>query len=176
MHRCSGSVNCTHECALLCVMPQKLAALPPLPTRTFPASHRTTADPAARLLLQGPVRLDHGRDCGGGGHQVQLHLLRRLPPAGGQAKRWAGIVVGNICVALRATHAAVLCTLSRRVLHSVPTSVCPATQALDRGAALVGADKIATGHNADDVAETVLLNILRGDVPRWGFRKRATSG
>jgi len=39
-------------------------------------------------------------------------------------------------------------------------------QALDRGAALVKAGKIATGHNADDVAETVLLNIIRGDVPR----------
>lgn len=32
------------------------------------------------------------------------------------------------------------------------------------------ADKIATGHNADDVAETVLLNILRGDVPRCARR------
>jgi cytoplasmic tRNA 2-thiolation protein 1 len=31
---------------------------------------------------------------------------------------------------------------------------------------MMAADKIATGHNADDVAETVLLNILRGDVPR----------
>nr|A8JF71.1 RecName: Full=Cytoplasmic tRNA 2-thiolation protein 1; AltName: Full=Cytoplasmic tRNA adenylyltransferase 1 [Chlamydomonas reinhardtii] len=41
-------------------------------------------------------------------------------------------------------------------------------QALDRGAVLMGANKIATGHNADDVAETVLLNILRGDVPRLG--------
>lgn len=41
-------------------------------------------------------------------------------------------------------------------------------QALDRGAALVSADKIATGHNADDVAETVLLNMLRADVPRLG--------
>ena len=39
-------------------------------------------------------------------------------------------------------------------------------QALDRGAALLGAAKLATGHNADDVAETVLLNLLRGDLPR----------
>jgi len=31
-------------------------------------------------------------------------------------------------------------------------------QALDRGAMLVGAEKIATGHNADDIAETVLMN------------------
>ncbi|OMO85454.1 tRNA(Ile)-lysidine/2-thiocytidine synthase [Corchorus olitorius] len=34
-------------------------------------------------------------------------------------------------------------------------------QALDRGAALLKVDKVATGHNADDIAETVLLNILR---------------
>lgn len=41
-------------------------------------------------------------------------------------------------------------------------------QALDRGAALIGADKIATGHNADDMAETVLLNFLRADTARLG--------
>nr|CCC93974.1 conserved hypothetical protein [Trypanosoma congolense IL3000] len=39
-------------------------------------------------------------------------------------------------------------------------------QALDRGAAMLGATKIATGHNADDLAETILMNILRGDLPR----------
>ncbi|XP_044475547.1 cytoplasmic tRNA 2-thiolation protein 1 isoform X2 [Mangifera indica] len=49
-------------------------------------------------------------------------------------------------------------------------------QALDRGASLLKVDKLATGHNADDIAETVLLNILRGDIARLSRCTSITTG
>ena len=38
-------------------------------------------------------------------------------------------------------------------------------QALDRGAAMLNVDHIVTGHNADDIAETVLMNSKCDSVP-----------
>ena len=48
-------------------------------------------------------------------------------------------------------------------------------RAMNVGARQVKADKIATGHTLDDEAQTVLMNILRGDIARLAKEKPVTS-
>jgi uncharacterized protein (TIGR00269 family) len=48
-------------------------------------------------------------------------------------------------------------------------------KAINVGAREVEADKIATGHTLDDEAQTVLMNILRGDIARLAKERPLTS-
>jgi tRNA(Ile)-lysidine synthase TilS/MesJ len=56
------------------------------------------------------------------------------------------LMLSSLCVVVTAVH------LLRRVCGVFRR------QALDRGAAQLQVDHIVTGHNADDIAETVLMN------------------
>ncbi|NPV61309.1 MAG: TIGR00269 family protein [Methanotrichaceae archaeon] len=69
-----------------------------------------------------------------------------------------GITTDQVAVSRRAQAPCSFCGVMRKTL-------------LNRTAREMGADALATGHNLDDEAQTVLLNYLRGDVERL-FRLR----
>jgi uncharacterized protein (TIGR00269 family) len=48
-------------------------------------------------------------------------------------------------------------------------------KALVTGAERAGATKLATGHNLDDEAQSILMNVLRGDLPRLARNSSADS-
>ncbi|WAR12886.1 CTU1-like protein [Mya arenaria] len=62
-----------------------------------------------------------------------------------------------------------------QVQYDLPLKII-SYEALDRGALLLKVDKIATGHNADDIAETVIMNVLRGDIGRLRRCTAITTG
>jgi uncharacterized protein (TIGR00269 family) len=49
-------------------------------------------------------------------------------------------------------------------------------RALNEAARRVGADRLATAHNLDDMAQTALLNLMRGDLRRFAAMHPAGSG
>ncbi|KAH7830144.1 putative cytoplasmic trna adenylyltransferase [Monocercomonoides exilis] len=49
-------------------------------------------------------------------------------------------------------------------------------KALEIGCQQIGANKIALGHNADDYAETILMNLMRGDIHRLERSGDITTG
>ncbi len=65
--------------------------------------------------------------------------------------------------------------------ETMPCAACGVLRrrAINRGAQAVRATHVATGHNLDDVAQTILMNTLRGDVAglaRLGPHKRVRAG
>lgn len=63
-------------------------------------------------------------------------------------------------------------------LDGAPCSTCGVLRRrlLDAAARDVGADWLATGHNLDDVAQSVLMNVCRGDVDRFARMAPHTRG
>jgi uncharacterized protein (TIGR00269 family) len=67
-----------------------------------------------------------------------------------------------------------------RILKGRETQACSICgilrkKALITGAERAGATKLATGHNLDDEAQAVLMNLLRGDLPRLARNSSADS-
>ncbi|CAM9962542.1 unnamed protein product, partial [Rangifer tarandus platyrhynchus] len=106
---------------------------------------------AGRLLP--PVAVVAVGASGGKDSTVLAHVLRELAPSLGISLHLVAVDegIGGYRDAARAC--CTFCGVLRR-------------RALEEVARLVGATHVVTGHNADDKAETVLMNFLRGDAGR----------
>ncbi|XP_030331039.1 cytoplasmic tRNA 2-thiolation protein 1 [Strigops habroptila] len=162
--------------------------------RRFEAEALRSLAPGSRPPAPGPGATVAVAASGGKDSTVLSHLLQRFAPRLGWRlalvsvdEGIAGYREAALAAVRRGRGSPPLLVLSHRELFgwSVdelgpalgPGSRCTfcgvmRRQALERAARLLAADWIATGHNADDIAETVLMNFLRGDVAR--LRRTAT--
>jgi uncharacterized protein (TIGR00269 family) len=76
--------------------------------------------------------------------------------------------IGQVTVSFRELFGTTTDELAGSRRELTPCSYCGVfrRKALNRAASMIGATKIATAHNLDDEAQTVLLNLLHGDVTR----------
>jgi len=119
--------------------------------------------------------------------RILWKLERRYPPArlvaltvdeGISGYRTEAISISReVCNALNIDHVVVsfneLFGVTMDEIASKPSELRPCSycgvlrrKALNGGALSVGATKLATAHNLDDEAQTVLLNVMHGDVER----------
>ena len=81
------------------------------------------------------------------------------------AKECERLNVRRLVVSYRELFGTTTDEIVKRDLEKAPCSYCGVLRrkAINKAAALIGATKIATGHNLDDEVQTVLLNMLHGD-------------
>ncbi len=102
------------------------------------------------------VSVDEGID---GYRDEALNLAR---------KTCENLGVRQVVVSYRELFGVTTDEIAKMKLGQTPCAYCGVfrRKALNKAAAMIGATKIATGHNLDDEVQTVLLNMLHGDPMR----------
>jgi len=84
------------------------------------------------------------------------------------AKACSRVGVEHLVVSYRELFGLTIDEIASQKMDKTPCSYCGVfrRKAINRAAAMVGATKIATAHNLDDEVQTVLLNLMHGDLSR----------